>query len=156
MLWIIWLDLVASMAFRFISSYPVGSGGFMTSVAIERGSPRRNKLALSLFPAVYSTRRSSSLNEETYASMSGHFIRWLSSKALALCCFDESWNFFRNSHLKCSQRAGMLSCTGSRVWSSSPSALVHPVTSVPLMSVIAKATFLIGELNPGTSRLSRK
>ena len=156
MLWMIWLDLVASMALRFISSYPVGSGGFITSVAIERGSPRRNRLALSLFPAVYSASRSSSSNEETYASISGHFIRWLSSKALALCCFDESWNFLRNSHSKCSQRAGMLSCTGSNARSSSPSALVHPVTSVPLISVMARATFLIGELNPGTSRLSRK
>src|SRR5258707_6741958 len=111
-LWMIWLDLVASMAFCFISLYPAGSGGFITSVAIERGSPRRNKLALSLFPAVYSASRSSSSNEETYASISGHIIWWLSSKALALCCFDESWNFLRNSHSKCSQRAGMLSCTG--------------------------------------------
>src|SRR5260370_26776623 len=89
-LWIIWLDLVASMAFCFISLYPVGSGGFITSVAMERGSPRRNRLALSLFPVVYSASRSSSSNEETYASMSGHFIRWLSSEALALCCFDTS------------------------------------------------------------------
>ncbi len=88
--------------------------------------------------------------------MSGHFIRWLSRVALALCCFDKSWNFFRNSRSKCSQRAGTLSCMGSNAWSNSPNALVHPVTSVPLISVMARATFLIGELNPGTSRLSRK
>src|SRR5713226_4416009 len=152
----IWLDLVASMAFCFISSYPAGSGGFITSVVIERGSPRRKRLVLLLFPAVYSASRSSSSNEETYASMSGHFIWWLSSEALALCCFDESWNFFRNSRLKCSQSAGTLLCTGSRVQRSSPSALVHPVTSGPLMRVMASATFLIGELNPRTSRLRRK
>src|SRR5258708_12347109 len=129
MLWIIWLDLVASMALHFISSYPVGSGGFMTSVAIEWGSPRRNKLALSLFPAVYSARRSSSSNEETYASISGHFIRWLLREALALCCFDESWNFFRNSRSKSSHRAGILSFTGSQPRSTSPSPLLHPPPS---------------------------
>ncbi len=156
MLWMIWLDLVASIAFCFISLYPVGRGAFITSVAIDRGSPRRKRLVLSLFPAVYSARQSNSSNEEMYASMSGHFIRWLSREALALCCFDESWNFFRNSRSKCSQRAGMLSCMGSKARSSSPSTLVHPVTSGPLMSVIARATFLIGELNPGTSRFSRK
>src|SRR5258707_10167117 len=144
------------MAFCFISSYPVGSGGFITSVAVERGSPRRNRLALSLFPAVYSARRRSSSNEEIYASILGHRIRWLLSEALALCCFDESWNFFRNSRSKCSQRVGTLSCTGSKARSSSPSALVHLATSAPLISVMAKATFLIGELNPGTLRLSRK
>src|SRR5713226_6363464 len=74
-LWMIWLDLVASITFCFISSYPVGRGGFITLVAIDRGSPQRKRLALSLFPAVYSARWSSSLNEEMYASMSGHFIR---------------------------------------------------------------------------------
>src|SRR5258708_6932550 len=155
-LWMIWLDLVASIAFCFISSYPAGRGAFITLVAMDRGSPQRNRLALSLFPAVYSARRSNSSNEETYASMSGHLIRWLSREALALCCFDESWNFFQNSRLKCSQRAGTLSCIGSKARSSSPSALVHPATSVPLISVMAKATFLIGDLNPGTSRLRRK
>src|SRR5713226_7392574 len=149
MLWMIWLDLVASIAFCFISLYPVGSGGFITSVAMEWGSPRRKRLAHSLFPAVYSASRSRSSNEEIYASMSGHFIRWLSREALALCCFDESWNFFRNSHSKCSQRVGTLSCMGSRARSNSPSALVQPVTLGPLMSVMARATFLIGELNLG-------
>ncbi len=63
-LWMIWLDLIASIAFCFISSYPVGRGGFITSVAIDRGSPQRKRLALSLFPAVYSARWSSSSNEE--------------------------------------------------------------------------------------------
>src|SRR5258708_22676989 len=155
-LWMIWLALVALIALCFISSYPVGSGGFITSVAIERGSPRRNRLALSLFPAVYSARRRSSSNEEIYASILGHRIRWLLSEALALCCFDESSHFFRNSRSICSQRVGTLSCTGSKARSRSPSALVHPVTFSPLMSVIARATFLIGELNPGTSRFKRK
>ncbi len=74
-LWMIWLDLVASIAFCFISLYPAGRGAFITSVAIDRGSPWRKRLALLLFPAVYSARRSSSSNEEMYASMSGHFIR---------------------------------------------------------------------------------
>src|SRR5258707_376359 len=63
--------------------------------------------------------------------MSGHLIRWLSSEALALCCFDKSWNFFRNSRSKCSQRAGTLSCMGSKAWSRSPSALVQPVMWSP-------------------------
>ncbi|SRR5258708_1196679 len=38
-LWMIWLDLVASITFCFISSYPDGRGGFITLVAIDRGSP---------------------------------------------------------------------------------------------------------------------
>src|SRR5260370_10989997 len=64
MLWMIWLDLVASIAFCFISSYPVGRGAFITSVAMDRGRPRRKRLVLSLFPVVYSARQSSSSNEE--------------------------------------------------------------------------------------------
>src|SRR5258708_9338259 len=65
MLWMILLNLVASIAFCFISSYPVRRGGFITSVAMDLGSPQRKRLVLSLFPAVYSARRSNSSKEET-------------------------------------------------------------------------------------------
>src|SRR5260370_8822229 len=97
MLWMIWLDLVASIAFCFISSYPVGSGAFITSVAMEQGSPLRKRLALSLFPVVDSASRRSSWNEGAYALMSGHFLRLLSSWVLSLYLFWCSLHCFLTS-----------------------------------------------------------
>ena len=88
--------------------------------------------------------------------MCGHCMRHLSSDILARCCLLRSWNWVSNSSRNWVHTMGKFWLTWSSPSIQVPMSLTHPATSSPLIRVRVNETFLIGELNPAMSWLTRK